>query len=128
MDYCFDLINKRFNVGKLVCEIAERVKTESTYGIQVGRLTKLSYFNGRVSVEFHTGGTSYARFHYNLANTYSENEFRELVIALGCKEEPPYWSDVDFKNYLERIVENVKGTEFTIHYNFDCLVVLGKAV
>lgn len=128
MKYCFDLLNKRFDVPKLVCEIAGKVKTEASYGVHTAHITDLSYFNGRVTVEFHTTGTDYIKYHYALDNPYMETSFRELLVSLGCKEEPPYWNEREFRSYLQRIVENIKDSTFKVLYNYDSFVVLGKAV
>ena len=128
MQYCFDLIDKKFDIPKLVCEIAERVKTEASYGVHTARITNLTFLAGKVTVEFHISGTDYATFTYRLDVPYFENAFRELLVSLGCKEEPPYWDEGEFRGFLKRIVENIKDSNFKILYNYDSLVVLGKAV
>lgn len=128
MNYCFDLIDKKFDIPKLVCEIAERVKTEASYGVHTARITNLTLLAGKVTVEFHISGTEYATFTYRLDVPYFENAFRELISMMGCREEAPYWDEFEFREFLKRIVENNKENQFKIHHNFDSLVILGKAI
>ena len=90
MEYCYDLLNKTFDLPALALEIASRIKKEASCGVYECTVNKVNRNGYKVEIEFKTDIGEFITARFDLMKEFGARGYYEMMGAMGGKTDGKY--------------------------------------